>query len=405
MEKNRAAIQVGVTTALGLASLIVIATRLAYRGMKRLIDLSDILITVALISALAQNVINIDVAAQWGAGHHKADLPEHILKSHTPVILLWLNQIFFKITSLCAKLSLVVVYHRLFNPPISRLVLWTRNINLANGFIITTFYFAAFLVSIFQCHPIAKSWDKKRDGFCVNLGEVRYATAYINIFTSAMLVATPLPVLLRIEHKKRQITELTVLVMLGCVHTGCAISRLVLMYYPEPDTHTDSTWAEAPSLTLAQVEINIALIACSLVVMQPIIDKIYCSIPFFDVATRSRWRMRSGRRQITDEQNSVTLIYGNRSTNEAGTSHQTWIATRSRCADRKPGGLRSQDCGDNIDDDDDYDHDKVHDSGRGAGAGAGAGDGGIELDSNYLSKINVTTEITMHNRNRSSLGD
>lgn len=152
-----------------------------------------------------------------------------------------MNQIFFKLTSLSAKLSLIFVYHRLFNPPISRLVFWTRNTNLANGFVIATFYFATFLVSIFQCRPIAKSWDKKRDGSCISLAEVRYATAYINIFTSALLVATPLPVLFRIKHRKRQITELTVLVMLGCVHTGCAICRLALMYYPEADTNTDST--------------------------------------------------------------------------------------------------------------------------------------------------------------------
>jgi hypothetical protein len=157
-------------------------------------------------------------------------------KLRNPQQLLWLNQIFFKLTSLTSKLSLIVVYNRLFNPPISPLVFWTRNINLANGFVIATFYFAMFLVSIFQCHPIPKSWDRKRDGSCVNLDDVRYATAYINILTSALLVATPLPVLFRIKHKRRQITELTVLVMLGCVHTGCAVFRAVLMYYPESGT-------------------------------------------------------------------------------------------------------------------------------------------------------------------------
>jgi hypothetical protein len=78
--------------------------------------------------------------------------------------LLWLNLIFFKMTSLFAKLSLFVVYHRLFNPPISRLVLWTRNINLGNGFVVVTYYFSAFLVIIFQSQPIPKSWDKKLDG-------------------------------------------------------------------------------------------------------------------------------------------------------------------------------------------------------------------------------------------------
>jgi hypothetical protein len=46
---SRAATQVGVTAALALASLIVIGTRLVYRGMKRLIDLSDILIAIALV--------------------------------------------------------------------------------------------------------------------------------------------------------------------------------------------------------------------------------------------------------------------------------------------------------------------------------------------------------------------
>jgi hypothetical protein len=154
---------------------------------------------------------------------------------------------------------------------------------------------------------------------------------------------------------------------------------------------------ESPALTLAQVEINIALIACSLVVMQPIVDKIYCSIPFLDVSTRSRWRIGSGRRQITDEQNSDDLIYGNRS-NGAGTSHQIWSAARSRSAERKPGGLRSQGYGDDIIDDSDF-YDEGHDT------GGGGDSNGIEMDSNHTSKINVTTEIKMQNRNRSSLDD
>lgn len=55
MGENRAAVQVGVTAALALASLIVIATRLVYRGMKRLIDLSDLLITVALVRRISES--------------------------------------------------------------------------------------------------------------------------------------------------------------------------------------------------------------------------------------------------------------------------------------------------------------------------------------------------------------
>lgn len=57
MEENRAAAQVGVTAALALASLIVIATRLVYRSMKRLIDLSDLLITIALVRRISKSGI------------------------------------------------------------------------------------------------------------------------------------------------------------------------------------------------------------------------------------------------------------------------------------------------------------------------------------------------------------
>lgn len=34
-------------------------------------------------------------------------------------------------------------------------------------------YGSAFLISIFQCSPISKTWDKKVEGTCINLTEFR----------------------------------------------------------------------------------------------------------------------------------------------------------------------------------------------------------------------------------------
>ena len=168
-----------------------------------------------------------------------------------------LNQVFFKLTTLCTKLSICIIYLKVFKQEISRLILATRVVTICTAVLVGGYYFAAFWISIFQCIPVSRSWHPKASGSCVDLDKFRLYTAAVNIITSVLIIITPLPALSRMRHTRPEISELMGLILLGLVqvacwvncvsrdlltefsHTACAIARLMILVYPDAATKSD----------------------------------------------------------------------------------------------------------------------------------------------------------------------
>ena len=116
---------------------------------------------------------------------------------------------------MATKLSICAVYNGLFQRANGRLIQATRFVVYVTASLIFGYYSAAFLVSIFQCNPVSKSWNAKEPGRCINLDEFRYYTAAVNIITSVLVIATPLPALSRMRHTRPEVTEIMGLILLG----------------------------------------------------------------------------------------------------------------------------------------------------------------------------------------------
>ena len=173
---------------------------------------------------------------QWGYGQHRATLSSSIAHSVVPLKvrrwlcgnswsqeliclqLYWLNQIFFKMTTLFTKLSLCIAYTKLFQRATNSTIRWTRIVNYATAFLVVGYYGAAFFVSIFQCTPISKVWRPKEVGTCINLTDFRYSTAAVNTFTSLLVIATPLPALFQIRRHGSEISQVCFLILLGLMY-------------------------------------------------------------------------------------------------------------------------------------------------------------------------------------------
>lgn len=151
----------------------------------------------------------------WGYGQHSTSVPAHIRTSTTPALYLWINMVIFKLTSMMTKLSLCFVYLDLFKKADSKLVRLSRYTNYCTAFLVLTFYFATLIASAFQCSPIQKSWIPKTPGKCVDLRIIRYSTACMNILTSFMVIALPLPVLFSMKRRGSEVTQIILLVLLG----------------------------------------------------------------------------------------------------------------------------------------------------------------------------------------------
>ena len=131
--------------------------------------------------------------------------------------LLWLNQVFFKLTTMSTKLSICLIYRHLFRKVNSRLFRATRIVTHGLTVLVIAYYVPAFFVSILQCSPVSKSWRSKTAGTCIDLTKFRFYNAAFNIITSVLIIATPLPALSTVRRSRPEVSELMVLILLGMV--------------------------------------------------------------------------------------------------------------------------------------------------------------------------------------------
>ena len=118
---------------------------------------------------------------------------------------------------MCTKLSICLLYLGIFKRANSRLIRVTRMVTYGTTLLIIGYYVPAFLVSIFQCTPVSKSWHSKESGTCIDLTRFRFFTAAANIITSVLVITTPLPVLSKMRHTRPEVTGLIGLILLGMV--------------------------------------------------------------------------------------------------------------------------------------------------------------------------------------------
>lgn len=131
--------------------------------------------------------------------------------------LFWVNQWFFKLQTGFTKISIVLIYAKIFNKADSKTIHVSRILNYCLGFTVFTYYIAGSFVSMFQCTPVNKVWQKKLPGKCIDNDEFRMANAFINVITSAWIIILPLPTLLQLQARGNELTQLMGLILLGTV--------------------------------------------------------------------------------------------------------------------------------------------------------------------------------------------
>ena len=81
---------------------------------------------------------------------------------------------------------------------------WFRWALIGVAAFMTGWFVSADLVSIFQCTPVARLWDKTREGTCVDFGAFALATAALNVFTDLVILALPIPLILGLKMSQRK---------------------------------------------------------------------------------------------------------------------------------------------------------------------------------------------------------
>ncbi len=151
--------------------------------------------------------VTIQLAINHGYGMHKADLSKDELRM--ALKLFFIAQTPYKVSVCLTKVATILLYLRIFISRGFRVAAF-----IAMG-VIVAWSIGGIFATIFQCVPVAGSWDKSADASCIDKGKFWVAYAVMNILTDVMVLALPIPVILKLQLKTREKVLLCAMFLLG----------------------------------------------------------------------------------------------------------------------------------------------------------------------------------------------
>ncbi|UKZ79582.1 hypothetical protein TrVFT333_007340 [Trichoderma virens FT-333] len=167
----------------------------------------------------------------------------------------YVAQIFYKLTINLTKMSIVLLYLRIFVQK------WFRISCYILLGIVTAYCIASTSTSIWQCNPIRGAWDKSVKPTCISLTMNWYANAGYSIATDVLILLLPMQPIWASKLPVNQKRALMFVFALGSFVTVTSILRATTLNFSttSPDTTFDIT-----STLWTIIEENVAIICACL---------------------------------------------------------------------------------------------------------------------------------------------
>ncbi|KAI1912743.1 hypothetical protein LOZ61_003181 [Ophidiomyces ophidiicola] len=242
--------------------LFVIARFWSRRTFAKSIDPDDWVILASWVFAEAV-CIQMMIICQWAFGKHKVDVkPEVLAKS---LKLYFFAQILYKINIGLTKISILLLYIKVFVQP------WFRRTCWVCVCVIVAFTTGTVVSSIFQCVPVQYAFDKKLPGggTCLNLTAFWYANAVFNILSDVVIIILPTPIINKLHSPTR--TKIAVSSVFAVGIFVCITSILRFTTLNIATSHLDIPWTNIGSSMWTIIESNLGIIcACMPTLWRPI---------------------------------------------------------------------------------------------------------------------------------------
>ncbi|KAL8669693.1 MAG: hypothetical protein Q9168_005722 [Polycauliona sp. 1 TL-2023] len=125
------------------------------------------------------------------------------------------------------------------------------------------------LLWIFQCNPVAGSWDKKNPAKCftdAQLQRIIISQAIISIISDFALALFPVAILWKVQIELRIKAGLCFLMSLGLMTAACCIVRTVMNWQ---NVNSDVTWASVANWYWRSWEVSVGIVAASIPALRP----------------------------------------------------------------------------------------------------------------------------------------
>lgn len=129
-------------------------------------------------------------------------------------------EVIYNASIVTTKLSILLLYHRIFPSRKFRYVLW------AVGTFVVCYSITASMVNIFQCVPVRSDWDPTVKAKCVNIGLDLIILSSINVVTDAAILCLPIQQIWNLKMSWIRKTQIAGLFLLGALYENLVLSRL-----------------------------------------------------------------------------------------------------------------------------------------------------------------------------------
>ncbi|KAK2596197.1 hypothetical protein QQS21_006402 [Conoideocrella luteorostrata] len=214
--------------------------------------LDDYTILISFTCALAVQILMM-MACDYGFGKHLRDLSyDNRLMA---LKLFYVAQIFYKITINLTKVSILLLYLRIF---VQR---WFRICCYTLMSLIVAYMVATVVASIWQCNPVSGAWDKNTNPTCISLTKNWYANAGFSIATDVLILCLPMQPIWKSKLPINQKRALMLVFALGGFVTITSIMRATTLSF---STKTPDPTYDITSTLWTMVEENVAIICACL---------------------------------------------------------------------------------------------------------------------------------------------
>ena len=150
--------------------------------------------------------------------------------------------------------------------------------------LIISYYVAVWLVTVFECTPVQKAWEKTIPGTCIDTATFFFVNAAFNIATDVAIMLLPIPVIKSLHLPIRQRVVLSFVFAVGMAATATSTVRIFTLNVNIQSV--DPTWEIGQSSLWSAAEMNTAIICACLPVLKAPLQAVFPRL--FSAASRAR---------------------------------------------------------------------------------------------------------------------
>lgn len=281
------AIYAAVITVSILCTVAVALRFLCRRLVKAVLWWDDWTILAALFVEWALSAVVLHQTADLNFGRHIELMKPWQLVSFAKTLLA--TQVLYYCAQTLIKISLLLLYHRLFsvNKPF-RIAL------LAAGALVMIWWTASFWDTIFQCVPVQASWDKSiKNARCQNIRDAALGTGISNLILDLVFLLLPVPMVWRLHVSRRVKVSLTGIFLLGAFVCATSVIRIHQVFATNW-SRTDLTYDSFGINVWSTVESCCAIIGACLPTMRPLITRSVAVVTSHTKSSASKTKTSSG---------------------------------------------------------------------------------------------------------------